>query len=169
MDGFRVLPMRDAAVIGDFFITVTGCKGVISKDDFLSMKDGAILANAGHFDVEVDMACLREIALSTVDQRKNIVGYEIKPGVFVYVLGDGRLVNLACGDGHPAEIMDMSFGVQALSAKYLVEHRNEIEEMLIPVPREVDIDVAMRKLKALGITIDTLTKEQKEYLDSSVL
>ena len=169
MDGFRVLPMREAAVIGDFFITVTGCKGVISKDDFLSMKDGAILANAGHFDVEVDMACLREIALSTVDQRKNIVGYEIKPGVFVYVLGDGRLVNLACGDGHPAEIMDMSFGVQALSAKYLVEHRNEIEDMLIPVPREVDIDVAMRKLKALGITIDTLTKEQKEYMDSSVL
>nr|MCR4798737.1 adenosylhomocysteinase [Lachnospiraceae bacterium] len=167
MDGFSVLPMREAAKMGDFFVTVTGCAGVITHDDFLEMKNGAILCNAGHFDVEIDMAGLRKMALSTIDQRQNIVGYEVKKGTFLYVLGEGRLVNLACGDGHPAEIMDMSFAIQALSAKYLVEHSKELTEKLIVVPREVDLEVANRKLKFLGIDIDKLTPEQEAYLNSS--
>ena len=167
MDGFTVLPMEEAAKIGDFFITVTGCAGVITTDHLKTMKDGAILCNAGHFDVEIDMAGLRKIALSSIDQRHNIKGYEVTPGKFVYVLGEGRLVNLACGDGHPAEIMDMSFAIQALSAKYLVEHSKELTEKLIVVPREVDLQVAQRKLKFLDIKIDHLTKEQEEYLNSS--
>ena len=167
MDGFQVMPMKEAAAIGDFFVTVTGCAGVIEEEDFLQMKNGAILCNAGHFDVEIDMKRLREMAISTIDQRKNIVGYEVKKGTFIYVLGEGRLVNLACGDGHPAEIMDMSFAIQALSAKYLVEHSKALTEKLIVVPREVDLEVANRKLKFLGITIDTLTEEQKKYLNSS--
>ena len=167
MDGFEVMPMKEAAALGDFFVTVTGCAGVIDEEDFLQMKNGAILCNAGHFDVEIDMKRLREMSLSTIDQRQNIVGYEVKKDTFVYVLGEGRLVNLACGDGHPAEIMDMSFAIQALSAKYLVEHSKELTEKLIVVPREVDMEVANRKLKFLGINIDTLTAEQEKYLHSA--
>ena len=164
MDGFTVMTMDEAAPVGDFFVTVTGCAGVITKDHLTKMKNGAILCNAGHFDVEIDMAGLRSMALSTIDQRHNIVGYEVTPGNFVYVLGEGRLVNLACGDGHPAEIMDMSFAIQALSAKYLVEHEGTLNEKLISVPREVDLEVANRKLSFLGITIDKLTDEQVKYL-----
>ncbi len=167
MDGFTVLPMAEAAKIGDFFVTVTGCAGVITVDHMKTMKNGAILCNAGHFDVEIDMAGLRAAALSSIDQRQNIIGYEVQPGVFVYVLGEGRLVNLACGDGHPAEIMDMSFAIQALSAKYLVENKDKLTEKLIVVPREVDLEVANRKLKFLGIDIDKLTPEQEEYLYAS--
>ena len=167
MDGFTVLPMAEAAKIGDFFVTVTGCAGVIKTEDMQNMKNGAILCNAGHFDVEIDMAGLRKMALSTIDQRQNIVGYEVKPGTFIYVLGEGRLVNLACGDGHPAEIMDMSFAIQALSAKYLVEHGKELSEKLIDVPRDVDLEVANRKLSFLGISIDKLTPEQEAYLSAS--
>lgn len=167
MDGFSVMPMREAAKLGDFFVTVTGCSKVISKEDFLEMKNGAILCNAGHFDVEIDMATLRKMALSSIEQRKNIVGYEVKKDSFVYVLGEGRLVNLACGDGHPAEIMDMSFAIQALSAKYLVEQGKGLKEKLIAVPKEVDLAVARRKLQFLGITLDTLTQEQIEYLHNS--
>ena len=167
MDGFTVLPMAEAAKIGDFFVTVTGCAGVITVDHMKTMKNGAILCNAGHFDVEIDMAGLRAAALSSIDQRQNIVGYEVKHGTFVYVLGEGRLVNLACGDGHPAEIMDMSFAIQALSAKYLVEHKGDLTEKLIVVPREVDLEVANRKLKFLGVDIDKLTPEQEEYLFAS--
>ena len=165
MDGFEVMTMAEAAKVGDFFVTVTGCADVITAEHMKLMKDGAILCNAGHFDVEIDMAYLKENALSTIDQRANIVGYEVTPGKFVYVLGEGRLVNLACGDGHPAEIMDMSFAIQALSAKYLLEHKEDITEKLIVVPREVDLEVANRKLNFLGITIDTLTDEQRKYLN----
>ncbi len=165
MDGFEVMTMTEAAKVGDFFVTVTGCAGVITADHMKLMKDGAILCNAGHFDVEIDMAYLHEHALSTIDQRHNIVGYEVTKDKFVYVLGEGRLVNLACGDGHPAEIMDMSFAIQALSAKYLIEHKDDIDEKLIVVPREVDLEVANRKLRFLGITIDELTDEQREYLN----
>ena len=167
MVGFEVMPMREAAALGDFFVTVTGCAGVIGEEDFLQMKNGAILCNAGHFDVEIDMKRLREMAISTIDQRQNIIGYEVQKDTFVYVLGEGRLVNLACGDGHPAEIMDMSFAIQALSAKYLVEHHKELTEKLIVVPKEVDMEVANRKLRFLGISIDTLTEEQEKYLNSS--
>lgn len=165
MDGFTVMKMDEAALIGDFFVTVTGCAGVITTDHMKKMKNGAILCNAGHFDVEIDMAGLRECALSTIDQRANIIGYEIRDGEFIYVLGEGRLVNLACGDGHPAEIMDMSFAIQALSAKYLIEHEGNLNDILITVPREVDLEVAHRKLAFLGITIDTLTDEQVAYLN----
>ncbi len=167
MDGFDVMPMNEAAKIGDFFITVTGCAGVIDEEDFRVMKNGAILCNAGHFDVEIDMKRLREIALDTIDQRKNITGYQISEDTWIYVLAEGRLVNLAAGDGHPAEIMDMSFAIQALSAKYLVENAEHLTEKLIPVPRQVDLEVANRKLRFLGKTIDTLTAEQEAYLNSS--
>ena len=169
MDGFTVMPMRQAAKVGDFFITVTGDKDIITKEDFLEMKNGAILCNAGHFDCEVDMAGLRKMALSTIDQRQNIVGYEVRKGVFVYVLGEGRLVNLACGDGHPAEIMDMSFAIQALSAKYLVEHGKELGTKLLDVPESVDREVAIKKLDFLGKKIDVLTPEQEAYLSNSNL
>jgi adenosylhomocysteinase len=164
MDGFDVMPMKEAAKYGDFFVTVTGCDKVIDEEDFMEMKDGAILCNAGHFDCEIDMARLREIAVSSKEMRKNIIGYTLKNGNTLCVLGEGRLVNLACGDGHPAEIMDMSFAIQALSAKYLVEKGDTLTEKLIDVPEEVDQGVAVRKLNFLGKQIDVLTPEQEKYL-----
>ena len=167
MDGFDVMPMKEAAAYGDFFVTVTGCDKVIDKEDFYEMKDGAILCNAGHFDCEIDMAGLREIAIDSTELRNNIIGYKLDNGNTLCVLGEGRLVNLACGDGHPAEIMDMSFAIQALSAKYLVEHASTLQERLIDVPEEVDRDVAVRKLNFLGKKIDVLTPEQEAYLNSS--
>lgn len=169
MDGFDVMPMKEAAKLGDFFVTVTGCDKVIDEEDFAVMKDGAILCNAGHFDCEIDMARLRVIATDTAEMRQNIMGYKLPTGQWIYVLGEGRLVNLACGDGHPAEIMDMSFAIQALSAKYLVEHGSELTEKLIDVPLEVDRDVARRKLAFLGKEIDVLTPEQEKYLSSYAL
>ncbi len=169
MDGFDVMPMNEAAKVGDFFVTVTGCDKVIDAEDFAVMKDGAILCNAGHFDCEIDMAGLRKIAVETREMRKNIMGYKLPTGQWIFILAEGRLVNLAAGDGHPAEIMDMSFAIQALSAKYLVEHANELTEKLIDVPRIVDNDVAVRKLAFLGKHIDTLTAEQEKYLNSSAV
>ena len=164
MDGFEVMPMKKAAALGDFFVTVTGCDKVIDEEDFMEMKDGAILCNAGHFDCEIDMAGLKKIAKSCAELRNNITGYTLSNGRTLAVLGEGRLVNLACGDGHPAEIMDMSFAIQALSAKYLVEHGSELEEKLIDVPEEVDREVAVKKLAFLGKEIDVLTPEQRVYL-----
>ena len=164
MDGFDVMPMREAAKRGDFFVTVTGCSGVITEADFTAMKEGAVLCNAGHFDIEIDMKRLREIATECGEIRNNIMAYTLPGGKHVYVLGEGRLVNLACGDGHPAEIMDMSFAIQALSAKYLVENEGKLTEKLIDVPKEVDLEVANRKLASLGVQIDTLTSAQEEYL-----
>ena len=164
MDGFDVMPMHEAAKVGDFFVTVTGCAGVITCEDMKVMKDGAILCNAGHFDVEIDMAGLREMCIDSYEQRQNIMGYALDNGNTIYVLGEGRLVNLACGDGHPAEIMDMSFAIQALSARYLVQHGKELTEKLIVVPKEVDNEVAVRKLNFLGKQIDTLTPEQEKDL-----
>ena len=168
MDGFDVMPMKEAAKVGDFFITVTGCEKVIDEEDFAQMKDGAILCNAGHFDCEIDMARLREIAVDKREMRNNIMGYQMGNGHWLCVLAEGRLVNLAAGDGHPAEIMDMSFAIQALSAKYLVEHQGQLNQRLIDVPEEVDRDVAMRKLDFLGKSIDVLTPEQEAYLNSSI-
>ncbi len=169
MDGYDVMPMSEACKYGDFFITVTGCSGVITVDDMKKMKDGAILSNAGHFDVEIDMAGLREAATESFEQRNNIMGYRLAPDKCIYVLGEGRLVNLACGDGHPAEIMDMSFAIQALSARYLVQHKDEINDKLINVPKEVDNEVAVRKLRFLGKEIDKLTPEQEKYLYESAI
>ena len=169
MDGFEVMPMKKAAALGDFFVTVTGCDKVIEEEDFLEMKDGAILCNAGHFDCEIDMAGLRKMAVESHELRNNIIGYKLSNGKTLAVLGEGRLVNLACGDGHPAEIMDMSFAIQALSAKYLVEHGAELKEKLIDVPGDVDREVAVKKLAFLGKEIDVLTPEQEKYLNSSAV
>ncbi len=164
MDGFDVMPMKEAAKVGDFFVTVTGCDKVIDAEDMAEMKDGAILCNAGHFDCEIDMAYLKANAVESKEMRNNIMGYKLPTGQWICVIAEGRLVNLAAGDGHPAEIMDMSFAIQALSAKYLVENQGKLDSMLIDVPREVDMDVAYRKLKFLGKDIDVLTPEQKKYL-----
>ena len=167
MDGFAVMPMAEAARVGDFFVTVTGCAGVITKEHFLLMKDGAICCNAGHFDVEVDVAGLREMAVEAAPARSNIMAYRLENGNRIYVIAEGRLVNLAAGDGHPAEIMDMSFAIQALSARYLVEHRDlprKAGEMVHDVPREIDEEVARRKLAYWGCAIDALTPEQHKYL-----
>ncbi|MBQ8956260.1 MAG: adenosylhomocysteinase, partial [Lachnospiraceae bacterium] len=168
MDGFDVMPMAEAAKYGDFFVTVTGCDKVIDSEDLANIKDGAILTNAGHFDCEVDMAWIHANAKRSWEARHNIMGYELPTGQTIYVLGEGRLVNLACGDGHPAEIMDMSFAIQALSAKYLVEHGAELKEKLIDVPEEVDRHVAEMKLDFLGKKIDKLTPEQEAYLNQSL-
>ena len=165
MDGFSVMPMNEAAKTGDFFVTVTGCSGVITEEDFMVMKEGAVLCNAGHFDVEVDMKRLREIATEAREMRQNIMGYTLPNGKHIYVLAEGRLVNLAAGDGHPAEIMDMSFAIQALSAKYLAEHEGQLNGKLIYVPKEIDLEVARRKLAFLGVEIDELTPQQLEYLN----
>ena len=165
MDGFEVMPMNEAAKIGDFFVTVTGCDNVIDADDFTVMKDGAILCNAGHFDCEINMAYLKENAVEIKEMRKNIMGYKMPEGHWVFVLAEGRLVNLAAGDGHPAEIMDMSFAIQALSAKYIVDNAGKLDTMIQDVPREVDLDVAARKLAFMGKKIDVLTEEQIAYLN----
>ena len=168
MDGFEVMPMIEAAKLGDFFVTVTGCDKVITEDAFAVMKDGAILCNAGHFDCEIDMARLREIAVEIKEMRNNIIGYKLSTGQWLCVLAEGRLVNLAAGDGHPAEIMDMSFAIQALSAKYLVENEGKMTSKIVDVPVEVDMDVAARKLAFMGKTIDVLTAEQEAYLNASL-
>lgn len=165
MDGFKVMKMEEAAKVGDFFVTVTGCKDVITEKSFVNMKDGAILCNAGHFDCEVDVAGLKEISVESKKARNNIDGYKLKNGNWLYVIGEGRLVNLAAGDGHPAEIMDMSFAIQALSAAYLVKNRHNIQDMIINVPDEIDREVAMRKLKFWELEIDKLTEEQESYLN----
>lgn len=166
MDGFDVMPMAEAAAIGDLFITVTGCNKVISSDAFAKMKDGAIMCNAGHFDVEVDVAELKKTAVQSREMRRNIMGYQMPDGRWLNVLAEGRLVNLAAGDGHPAEIMDMSFAIQFMSVKYLAEHAGELTQKLIAVPDEIDRLVAERKLSMMGRKIDTLTPEQKAYLSA---
>ncbi len=164
MDGYRVMTMDEAAKIGDFFVTVTGDCDIITHDHFMSMKNGAILCNAGHFDVEVDVAELRKIAVRSFEARHNIMGYELSNGKTLYVIAEGRLVNICAGDGHPAEIMDMSFAIQALSALHLVQNSGKLTEKLIAVPREVDLAVARRVLACWGVTIDTLTDKQRAYL-----
>ncbi len=164
MDGYRVMPMAEAAKLGDIFCTVTGNTDVITTEHFLSLKDGAILSNAGHFDVEVAMAKLEALAESKYEARHNITGYRLPNGRTIFVIAEGRLVNLASGDGHPAEIMDMSFAIQALSARYLAEQGKTLAPEPIPVPRELDEAVARVKLETLGVAIDRLTEEQKAYI-----
>ena len=168
MDGFKVMSMSEAAAVGDIFVTVTGCNDVITADHFMKMKDGAICCNAGHFDVEVAVAALKKMAVGHAPARNNIEAYKLENGNTIYIIAEGRLVNLAAGDGHPAEIMDMSFAIQALSAKYLVDNEKTIcrekGQMLNAVPREIDNEVANRKLADWGISIDKLTPEQSKYL-----
>ncbi|AYB45553.1 adenosylhomocysteinase [Paenibacillus lautus] len=166
MDGFHVMPMREAAKQGDFFVTVTGNRDVISGEDFDVMKDGAILSNAGHFDVEVNKPDLSERSQSVRTVRRNIEEYHLKDGRKIYLLAEGRLVNLAAGDGHPAEIMDMTFALQALSLKHVNDQYQSIGNRVVNVPYELDQQVALYKLESLGIHIDSLSAEQKSYLDS---
>lgn len=164
MDGYEVMPMAEAARIGDIFCTVTGGRDIITAEHFPLMKDGAILSNAGHFNVEVDMEALEKTAVKKYEARHNIQGYVMPDGKTLFTIAEGRLVNLAAADGHPAEIMDMSFAIQALSAKYLADNRGRLAADVVSVPREIDYEVARCKLKAMGIGIDTLSKEQAEYL-----
>ena len=165
MDGFRIMPMDEAAKYGDIFVTVTGCKDVITEKHFRVMKDQAVLCNAGHFDCEVDVATLRKISVKAEERRMNIIGYTLEDGRTLNVLGEGRLVNLACGIGHPAEIMDMSFSVQALSLKWLVDHRDELITKVYNVPDSIDDEIGRYKLAAMGLSIDKLTPEQEAYLN----
>ncbi len=169
MDGFSVMPMMEAAPLGDLFITSTGCSSVLTQEHFDVIKDGAILCNAGHFNVEVDVDWLDTHAQSREEQKPNIMGYTLAGGKKIYVLAEGRLVNLASGDGHPAEIMDMSFAIQALSAKYLADNRDKLDISVMPVPEEIDTYVAHQKLAACNLAIDALTPLQKKYLDSWML
>ena len=164
MDGFTVLPMIEAAKVGDWFVTVTGCDGVIRSEHMLEMKEGAILCNAGHFDVEVDVAGLRVLAKESREVRHNIEGFLLPNGKTIYLLAEGRLVNLAAGDGHPAEIMDMSFALQAECARRMAECGRDMKPDLYSVPVDIDKAVATRKLTALGVSIDVLSEEQKAYL-----
>ncbi|WP_036646930.1 adenosylhomocysteinase [Paenibacillus pini] len=166
MDGFHVMPMVEAAKLGDFFVTVTGNRDVISGDHFDVMKDGAILSNAGHFDIEVNKMDLSERASSIRTVRKNIEEYKMADGRNIYLLAEGRLVNLGAGDGHPAEIMDMTFALQALSLKYVNDHYQTIGKSVLNVPYEIDNQVASYKLESLGIEIDRLSEEQIRYMDS---
>ncbi|MBQ4290097.1 MAG: adenosylhomocysteinase, partial [Clostridia bacterium] len=164
MDGFTVLPMDEAAKIGDLFVTLTGCADVIRERHFAVMKDGALLANSGHFDVEINKAELASMASEVFERKPNITGYRMRDGRILNLLADGRLVNLAAGNGHPAEIMDMSFGIQALCLEYLIRHGASMEHKVYQVPKEIDSAVAEIKLASLGVTLDRLTPEQKAYL-----
>lgn len=166
MDGFEVMKMEDAAKVGDIFITATGCKDVIRYEHILDMKDGAILCNAGHFNVEIDIESLEEKAVHKYEARKNITGYRLKNDKEIFVLAQGRLVNLAAADGHPIEIMDMSFAIQALSAIYISENSKDLENKVYEVPNEIDYFVAKAKLKSLNIEIDKLSPDQVKYLNS---
>lgn len=164
-DGFRVMPMHEAAKYGDFFVTVTGCKDVITKEHFPLMKDGAVLANAGHFDVEINVKDLEAMTVEPAyEVRKNITTYTMPDGKKINLLGEGRLVNLACGDGHPVEVMDLSFAMQFLAMKYLLEHKGELQNNLYVLPEELNTEIAALKLEAMGAGIDTLTPEQYAYL-----
>lgn len=166
MDGFDVMTMEKAAPLGDIFVSATGCCKTITVEHMLTMKQGAILTNAGHFNCEIDMDALEKAAVSKRETRRNIMGYELSNGKTVNVIGEGRLVNIAAADGHPAEIMDMSFAVQALSAMYIKENYKNLPNKVVDVSGEIDDLVARRKLAAWGIEIDTLTEEQAEYLES---
>ena len=166
MDGYEVMSMDEAARIGDIFVSVTGCKDIITLEHCNLMKDGAILSNAGHFNVEIDMDALERCADETYEARHNIDAYKLPNGRTIYVIAQGRLVNLAAADGHPAEIMDMSFAVQAMSAAYLARTKGTLQPGVVSVPAEIDNDVAMRKLRAMGVSIDSLTCSQKKYMNS---
>lgn len=166
MDGFSVMTMDEACESGDIFVTVTGCEKVIIGRHMEKMKNGAIMCNAGHFNVEVSLPDLEALAVEITESRKNITGYTMQDGRVLYLLGEGRLVNLACGDGHPAEIMDMSFAVQAFAVQYILKHRHELQPGVFEIPEEIDREIAFQKLSSLRITIDKLTEEQERYLQS---
>jgi len=166
MDGFRVMPIANAAAVGDIFITVTGNRHVIDREHFAKMKDGAIVANSGHFDLELNLVALRELSDEPTDIRPFVQEYKLKNGNRIMVLGEGRLINLAAAEGHPASVMDMSFANQALSVEYLVKNKGKLDPGVHLLPPEVDQEIAGLKLKALGLSIDTLTPEMIEYMTS---
>ena len=167
MDGFSVMPMDEAAKIGDLFVTLTGCKDVIRREHLEVMKDGVLLSNSGHFDVEIDKIALSDMAVEEWDRKPNIRGYRMADGRILNLLAEGRLVNLAAGNGHPAEIMDMSFAIQAKSLEYLAKNRGKLENKVYAVPAEIDREVAEIKLRSNGIKIDYLSDEQKAYLEAA--
>jgi adenosylhomocysteinase len=165
MDGFAVMPMAEAAKIGDVFVTVTGNKHVIRKEHFAAMKDGAVVCNSGHFDIEIDLVALKNESSSVVpDVRKQVEEYKLKSGKSVFVLGQGRLVNLAMAEGHPASVMDMSFATQALTTEYCIKNKGKLSNTVHDVPKEVEHYIARTKLASMGISLDQLTKEQEAYL-----
>jgi adenosylhomocysteinase len=166
MDGFRVMPMDQAAAQGDLFITVTGNKHVIRREHFEAMKDGALVCNSGHFDIEIDLKSLQDMTQEVKQVRNFTQQYKLNSGKSIIVLGEGRLVNLAAAEGHPSAVMDMSFANQALACEYLVVNRDKLEPGLHSIPEEVDKEIARLKLKAMGIAIDTLTAEQQIYINS---
>ncbi len=166
MDGFGVMPIREAAKVGDFFITVTGDINVIAKDAFKVMKDGAIVCNSGHFNAEIDIPALEKLAVRKNPLRSFVEEYVMKDGRRIMLLGEGRLINLASAEGHPAQVMDMSFANQALGAEFIVKNAKTLPKDVLTIPKEVDREIARRKLTALGIGIDTLTPEQERYLAS---
>lgn len=166
MDGFRVLPMADAAAVGDIFITVTGNKHVIRAEHFAVMKDGAIVCNSGHFDIEIDLKALKAVTKEVKVVRNFTEEYRLNSGKSVVVIGEGRLVNLAAAEGHPSAVMDMSFANQALAAEYLLKNQGKLEPGIHSIPKEVDQEIARLKLQAMGIAIDTLTPAQIEYMNS---
>jgi adenosylhomocysteinase len=166
MDGFQVLPMREAARLGDVFVTVTGNTRVITAEHFDVMKDGAVVCNAGHFDVEIDLPALRALAAEVTEIRPSVKAFRLNDGRTINVLADGRLVNLAAAEGHPAAVMDMSFANQALASEYLVKHHAELGPKVYRLPIELDRQIARLKLATMGLGIDTLTPEQETYLAS---
>ncbi len=166
LDGFRVMPMMEAAPIGDFFVTLTGDINVVDKHHFEVMKDGAIVANSGHFNVEINIPALDEMSVDKRLVRPFVEAYELPDGRMIHILGEGRLINLAAAEGHPASVMDMSFANQALSAEYMVKNADKLENKVYAVPEDIDREIARLKLEAMGVTIDSLTPEQVEYLNS---
>jgi adenosylhomocysteinase len=166
MDGFRVMPMIEAAPIGDFFVTLTGDINVVDKHHFEVMKDGAIVANSGHFNVEINIPALAEIAVEKRLVRPYVEAYDLPDGRTIHILGEGRLINLAAAEGHPASVMDMSFANQALGAEYMIKHAGKLENKVYAVPEDIDMDIARLKLESMGVSIDVLTPEQVAYLNS---
>jgi len=166
MDGFRVMPIKQAARIGDIFVTLTGNTDVIAKDHFKIMKDGAIVANSGHFNVEIDIPGLKSISKARRNTRDSVEEFTLKNGKKIYLLAEGRLINLASAEGHPASVMDMSFANQALSAEYVVKESKTLKSKVYTVPKKIDQNIAKLKLKAIGIAIDKLTPKQTKYLAS---
>lgn len=164
MDGYRVMPLKEAAKIGDIFLTITGDKDVIRKEHMELMKDGAIIANTGHFNVEISIPDLESLAKSKREIRKNVEEYSLKNGKKIYLLGRGRIINLVAAEGHPSDVMDMSFADQALCAEYLAKNHKKLKPKVYSVPKEIDDKVAKLKLESMEMNIDSLTKEQKKYL-----
>jgi adenosylhomocysteinase len=166
MDGFQVMPMEDAAAVGDVFVTATGDKSVIARHHLERLKDGAILANTGHFNVEIEIPALRSLAAETREARQYVEEFTFADGRRVYLIADGRLVNLSAAEGHPAQVMDMSFANQALAAEFVIQNAATLERRVYDVPQEIDEEIARLKLATMGVAIDTLTEEQAHYLAS---